>query len=187
MTWGHGLLALFDDLEQQAEGLHLAERAAEVGELSRVEYAEVTLAARVHGSLGRRVRIELLGGRLVAGALERAGSDWMLVRDRTDASWLVSLEAIAGAGGLTGRAIVEEARGLTARLSLRSALRRVADDQREVVVHRRDGSTVDGVLGRVGRDFVEVRSLAQGTGRDATAEWASLTPYAAVSAIQERR
>ena len=46
MSWHESMFAVFDDLEQQAEGLHLAERDAEVADLTLAEYTRVTLAAR---------------------------------------------------------------------------------------------------------------------------------------------
>ena len=55
MSWEQRLLAVFDDLEQQAEGLALAERDAAVEELSRAGYAEVELAARLHAATGNEL------------------------------------------------------------------------------------------------------------------------------------
>ena len=58
-----GCLELFDDLEQQAEGLALAERDARVAERCRAEYAEVDLVARLHASVGTPVQVEVRGRR----------------------------------------------------------------------------------------------------------------------------
>ena len=72
MRWEERLLDLFDDLEQQAEGLALAERDALVAEQSRSEYAAVALADRLHASVGTRLLLDVggfgaLDGRLVRG------------------------------------------------------------------------------------------------------------------------
>ena len=44
MSWEESMFAVFDDLEQQAQGLHLAERDAEVADLTVAEYSRVSLA-----------------------------------------------------------------------------------------------------------------------------------------------
>ena len=52
-TWAadQAVLALLDDLEQQAEGLHLRSRDFEVAERSVGEHAQVTLMARWHAAI----------------------------------------------------------------------------------------------------------------------------------------
>ena len=59
MRWEERLLDLFDDLEQQADGIALAERDALVAEQSRAEYAAVTLADRLHASVGTRLLLDV--------------------------------------------------------------------------------------------------------------------------------
>jgi hypothetical protein len=157
-----GLLAMvFEDLEQQAEGLALAERDAELADRSRAEYAQVTLAARVHASLGRPVLLELLGAGPVRGTLARAGTDWCLVADdcgpgAPEQEWLVRLGALRGAQGLSERAVAPEARPAVARLGFGSALRRLGEGGAELVLCHVDGSRSQAAVVRVGSDFVEV-------------------------------
>ena len=62
MSWEESMFAVFDDLEQQAEGLHLVERDAEVADLTMAEYSRISLGARLHASLGRDLRVRLVGG-----------------------------------------------------------------------------------------------------------------------------
>lgn len=179
---GEHFFALFDDLEQQAEGIHLAEREAEVGELAVGEYAGVTLAARLHGARGGSISLRLTGGDVLQGRLVRVGADWLQLDDRTGASWLVATAAVTGVGGLERRAVTEEALPVTARLSLRSALRAVSAVGSDVVVRLVDGSRLEGVLGRVGQDFVEVLGRrAEGPGR------AEAVPLRALLAVREQR
>ena len=52
MGWEETMFAMFDDLEQQAEGLHLTGRDADVAELTMAEYSRISLGARLHASLG---------------------------------------------------------------------------------------------------------------------------------------
>ncbi len=57
MSWEASMVALFEDLEQQAAGLRLAERDAEVAELTLAEYSRISLGARLHASLGHDLRL----------------------------------------------------------------------------------------------------------------------------------
>ena len=155
MRWEERLLELFDDLEQQAEGLALAGRDAEVAELSRAEYARVDLAARLHASVGRSVRLAVTGLGLVQGRLAGVGDGWCLLSNGP-AEWLVRTPAIRSARGLSPQSRPPLARPVTARLGLPSALRGVAEAGSGVVVHHLDGTCRRGRLARVGADFVEL-------------------------------
>jgi hypothetical protein len=144
-----------EDLEQQAVGLHLRDRDDEVDQLGQAEYAEVDLVARLHGSVDGALRLTLVDGLRIEGLLVSAGADFGVVEDDHN-SWLVRTAAIARAHGLTGRAVSEPARHVLARLRLTSMLRRLADDSLAVRVHLDGGDRLEGVVGRVGRDFFEL-------------------------------
>lgn len=159
MRWEEKLLDLFEDLEQQAAGLHLAERDAEIADRSRSEYAGVTLVSRLHGSVDEVVTLDVIGVGVLEGTLLRVGADWCLVRSSPSGhEWIVALAAVKRAGGLTDRAVNERARSVVARLGLGSALRGVADTHAVIVVHHVDGTQGRGRLARVGADFVELAS-----------------------------
>jgi hypothetical protein len=176
--WEQSVLGMLDDLEMQAEGLQLAERAVEVGELSVAHYAEVELVGRLHGSVGRTVRVGTLDGLELHGRLTATGADWVLVSDQHGGVAFVQLTAVAVLGGLAPSALPEAARPLTARLTLRSALRGLAEDRRQCILHLRGGRTLDGNLIRVGADFAVVRQ--SGTGEQLT------VPLAAIAVIRGR-
>lgn len=158
MSWEARLLHLFDDLEQEAEGLALSARDAEVAELSRAQYAEVDLGARLHAALGRSVEFELVGAGPVAGRLSRVGRGWALVdpAGMTGQEWVVNLSALVTVRGLSGRATVEAARGIGTRVGIGSALRRIAEARDPVVLAAVDGSVRRGRLAKVGADFIEL-------------------------------
>jgi hypothetical protein len=172
MRWRDRLGDVLDDLEQQAEGLALAARDAEVAEQSRAEYARVDLAARLHGSLGRQLRLGVVGVAALEGILSGVGAGWLLV-DVGPAEWLVPASAVLWLRGLADRGVPAEARPLTTRLGLASALRRLAEAQGEVLLHRADGTLARGTLARVGADFVELRV------RDT-----EVVPFAALAAVR---
>ncbi len=162
MGWERSVLALLDDLEQQAAGLHLVERDLEVADRSRAEYAQVTLASRLHAAVGRDVRLTLLGGLTLTGTLARTGADWLLLRDPqpgggADREWIVRQQALSVLQGASARAVTDDALGVLRRLTLRSVLRRLADEDADCLFHLVDGSRLDGRLLRLGADFAEVR------------------------------
>ena len=158
MSWERQLLDLFEDLEQQAAGLDLAARDAEVAELERAEYAGVDLAARWHDSVGQVVRLTVLGVGPVTGRLAQVGDGWCLLRGDTPPGeeMLVVLSAVTVVRGLSARAVPPHARSVLTRLGLGSVLRRVAEDQQIVDVGRIDGGRARGRVARVGADFVEL-------------------------------
>lgn len=168
---------VFDDLEQQADGLMLGERDAEVAEQTRAEYARVDLAGRLHASTGRPLRVVLLGVGALEATLVRVGEGWCLLETGPTA-WVVPVAALVSVRGLPDRAVEQASRPITSRLGLASALRGVAQARQQTVVHRRDGSVVPGPLGRVGADFVE---LGSGAGRLASLE---VVPFAAIAAVR---
>ena len=150
------LQGVLDDLEMQAEGMHLADRAVEVDELSTAQDAEIELVARALASIGRDVRVSLDGPE-VRGRLSAVGADWLCVDHPAGGASFVHLRHVVMITGLADGAVPGPARPITARLSLRSVLRRIADEQRSCAMHLSGGGMLQGDLVRVGADFVEVR------------------------------
>lgn len=159
MDWDERLFAFLDDLEQQAEALYDADRAGELADRSRSEYAGVGLANRLMASVDAQVTLDLVGMGPVRGVLQRVGPDWCLVHGATQ-DWVIRLAAVASVDGASARAVPEIAWSPVARLGLGSALRRLADTGQPCRLHATDGTMRDGVLTRVGRDFVEVVTSA---------------------------
>jgi hypothetical protein len=179
MGWEASMFALFDDLEQQAEGMHLAGRDADVADLGAAEYSRVNLAARLHASVGLELRVRLVGGHVVGGRLARLGEDWLLLVDRT-AEWVVRHDGIATISGLARRADHEETWSVLDRLTLRTVLRGLSGAQEHCLVRFVDGKQVEGRVGRVGSDFFE---LHVGEGQDTSVQ---VVPVAPVTAFQGR-
>jgi len=151
-----GLLDVFEDLEQQAAGMHLSERDAELADRARGEYATVAFASRVHASLGRQVVLTLSGGEVVEGRLTQAGVDWcVLVPSGGQAARLVRLAVVVAAQGLSARAVPEAARPAAARLGFGSALHRLVGDSPVVHIAPVAGGSLAVRVVRIGADFVE--------------------------------
>ncbi len=177
MAWEEDLFGFLDDLEQQAEALYDAERAPELADRSRAEYQQVPLAARLMASLDCDLTLHVTGVGAVRGRLERVANGWCLLAG-TSQDWVVRLPALAAVDGASDRAVPEVAWSPVARLGLGSALRRLADAGERCVVHRLDGGRHDGVVVRVGQDFVE---LAEGEQRRLT-----LVAFETIAAVQSR-
>ena len=173
------MFGVFEDLEQQAEGLHLVERDAEVASLSVAEYARVSMGARLHASLGRDLRVRLLGGHQVAGRLTRVGEDWMLLVGG-GTQWIVRYDGVTGLAGLSARADSEETWSVMDRLTLRAVLRRLSGVSEPCLVHFVDDHRLEGRVSRVGRDFFEIYV---GDGPERTVQ---VVPLTAVAALQGR-
>ena len=186
----HGAFAeLFEDLEQQASGLHLADRDAEVADRARGEYATVTLADRVHASLGRSVRLVLGGGLVVQGDLTQAGTDWCLLADTAThlgsaRESVVRLGAVVSLSGPSVRAVPQSARPAVAGLGFAAAARRLAGRLTEVEVCSVAGTRQSARVVRVGADFLEVTDLGEGPAEAAGATL--LVPFVAVAALRSR-
>ncbi len=148
------LSALFDDLEQQAEAAFAVERDLEVADRAQAEYAQVDLASRLMASVGQEVSLRVAGIGPVSGTLERVADDWCLLTGDAG-QWVIRLAAILTASGVSSRSVPEAAWPLSAKLSLRSALRGLASGAEPCRLITVDGSSYEARLGRVGADFVE--------------------------------
>jgi hypothetical protein len=179
MGWEESMFAVLDDLEQQAAGLHLVERDAEVADLTVAEYSRISLGARLHASLGLQLRVRLVGGRQLSGRLARVGKDWILLVDQSG-EWIVRSAGIATLAGLSARADSEETWSVLDRLTLRAVLRRLSIVSEACQVHFVDDQQVAGRVGRVGRDFFE---LCVGEGPDRTVQ---VVPVISVCALRGR-
>jgi hypothetical protein len=155
VSWEEELFGYLDDLEGRAAALYDAERAPEIAERGRAEYQSVTMAARLMASLDLELTLELSGVGPVSGRLARVATGWCLL-EGPGQEWVVRLDAVAATRGASDRAVPELAWPTVARLSLTSALRRLADSGESCSVHLTNGGRHDGDVQRVGADFVEV-------------------------------
>lgn len=176
MRWEDELFALFDDLEGQAAALYDADREAELADRARAEYHHVTLAGRLVASTGSVVDLDVVGVGRVSGELSRVGRDWCLVSGHLQ-DWIVPVAAVQLVLGASERSVPEVAWSPLQRLGLGSALRRLADSGARCVLHLVDGQRHEGMVRRVGQDFVEL--LLPGGAP-------VLASYAALAAVQSR-
>ncbi|GAB2754141.1 hypothetical protein GCM10027020_02760 [Nocardioides salsibiostraticola] len=152
------LFAFLDDLEQQAEALYATERVPELADRSRAEYQQVTLAGRLMASVGHDVTLGVTGVGPVTGRLERVSASWCRVSGSTT-EWIVAVTHIDTVVGASARAIPEIAWSPLTKLGLGSVLRGLAEAGERCVIHGVDGSIRDGVVRRVGQDFLELEEV----------------------------
>jgi hypothetical protein len=178
---------LFHDLEGQLEAADARELAAEVADRTRREAARLRLLDRLRPSLGRPLRLNVLGVGAVAGRLAAVGSQWLLVAGEQARETLVPLQAIVSVSGLGDGAVDPSSSDqVFARLGLGSALRGIARDRVVVTAWLVDGGTVRGTVDRVGADYFE---LAEQHGLGETvrgrASWGVLSvPFPALAAVR---
>ncbi|WP_456845986.1 hypothetical protein [Cellulomonas sp. P5_C6] len=158
--------ALFADMEAQLAAGRLADVRADVAELARAERASVGLDARVLSSVGRPVRVLVVGGDTVEGDLVDATTEWLLVATSPVRRALVPLGAVAAVDGLAEHAAPATG-AVGARLRLGHALRALARD-RVVVRVDAGGAELTGRIERVGADHLDLADVG-GAGRGAWA------------------
>ncbi|WP_300403682.1 hypothetical protein [uncultured Nocardioides sp.] len=163
MAWEEQVFSLLEDLEQQAESMYAVERGSELADRARSEYATVTLAARLAAGVGAPISLEVRGVGRLTGVLERVAAGWLRI-GVAGQEWVVRTSAVVEVRGASPRAVPEVAWSVADRVGVGSALRRLADEAQPCWWHRLDGGRTEGVPVRVGADFLELRSGAQGEG-----------------------
>jgi hypothetical protein len=156
VSWERMVLDVLEDLEQQADGQARVQRDAEVAELARAEYAEVSLESRLHAAVGYELEVTLRGLGRLRGRVARVGDGWLLMERPPGAELVALVPALVGVRGLPARVAPPAVRPVTARLRATSVLRRVSEERDDVVLHRVEGEPLRGPLSRVGSDFVEL-------------------------------
>lgn len=156
--------ALFADLSAQLEAASVAQREADVADLTRAERATVALADRVRAASGARLAVTLLGGERLEGQVLDAAPTWVLLASGPGgAEAVVPLAAVAVVDGLRPAAAPRPGAVLS-RLGLGHVLRAVARD-RAVVRVLTTGGTVVGRVDSVGADHLDVALVHADSGR----------------------
>jgi hypothetical protein len=155
---------LFADLEAQVDALGLAERAAEVAELTRLESSRLDLASRLRPAVGTSITVRCLGGTVLSGRLGAVGPGWLLLDEGAGREALLATAAVTSVAGL-GRLSGAAGSAVDARLGIGQVLRGVARDRSVVRICLTDSTVFDGTLDRVGSDYLELAVHAAGEPR----------------------
>ena len=172
---------LFADLESELASRHGAEQAAETAERSRFELGEVRLADRLAGA-ERPVRVQVCGGGAYTGRVRAVGDGWCVLAE--EAVTLVPLTAVTSVEGLGRVARLPVVDGVTRRLTLAAALRRIARDRSSVRLQLTDGRQLTGTLDAVAADHVELSEHGPDDARRPGAvQRVRCVPFAALAAV----
>ena len=181
--------SLFADMEAQLHAAGQRGLESEANELARLNHAETSLGDRLRGQVGSGIRLTVSGGLQFTGALVHVGSSWLVLNERAR-SVLVPLPAIQLLEGLSRSSSVEKS-SVAKRLGMGSALRALARDRADVVLHLASGSasrTVNGMIDRVGSDFFELAAVPSGEARRASnVRTVYAVPFTAIGALASVR
>lgn len=145
---------LFADLAGQLEAVDTIEREAVVSDLTRAEWATLTLADRLRAVVGSPVAVTLRGGQEVHGQVREVHDDWLLLVS-AGREILVPTSAAEVWRGLGARAAPVPASRVRVPTTLARALREVARDRGIVSIGTTERAYV-GRINRVGRDHVDL-------------------------------
>lgn len=178
--------ALFEDIEAQLDAAERAASDAEIADRVRREQGAVTLADRLRGQLGLVLKLGTAGGEVFNGELTHVGSEWLVLSEST-AEVLVPLAAVRLVEGL-GRNVASERSRVQGALGLGSALRTLARDRASVTVHRMEGGArIEGIIDRVGKDFLEIAAVLPGEPRrSARVSAVYAVPFSGIAAVSSR-
>ncbi len=154
---------LWWDLAAQADQLERDDFDAEVADRTRREQAAVALLDRVRGSMGRLLACQLADGSLLRGVVVGYGADWLALegqaRSGGESAALVPVAAVRGVVGLASAAVPDQAVGaVTARRDLRMVLAGLGEARVPVRVRRAGLENLQGVLVRVGSDYLDLQT-----------------------------
>lgn len=156
--------ALFNDLEAQIAARSVAADESEIADLTRLEQSGVSLADRLRGQTQLTLRIRASGGVVFTGRLSHVGSEWVVLESELSTTLIpfFSIQLIEG----VGRQMRQEHSAVQRRLGLAAALRALARDRARVVIYgASEGVRVEGIIDRVGSNFVEMAAVARGEQR----------------------
>lgn len=178
--------ALFADLEGQLVAEERRELDGEVAERTRRERALVDLGGRLAAAGGRSVRVTLVGGERVDGAVLDHGDGWVLLaRAASGHEVLVPVAAVAV---VTGLPPASAPAGTARRFGLGYALRALARDRATVAVLLRGGGSVVGTIDVVGADHLTLAEHPEGEARRReNVRGLATVPFTALLAVESRR
>lgn len=155
---------LFDDLEGQAVELEMQERDALVDELRDGDWAETSW----RDLLGGRVVVEVLGAGRLEGEVVLV-NEYLVQLSGDRADHVIAAGAVIAVHEAQRRA--DDPSLLGARLGWGQVLRALRDEGEDVRVRLVDGTTREGSVDVVGRDFVRLRTAAS---RDQVVPWTAI-------------
>jgi hypothetical protein len=175
---------LFADLDAQALGLELAERAGEIAERTRHEVGRVSLVDRLLAARDTEVSLAMGPDLHLAGAVRRVGPDWLLLHENAGRESVIALARVTHIRGLSAR-VAPGLGAVASRWDLRMMLRAIVRDRSVVRLHLAQNAVLDGTIDRVAADHLDLAVHAAGEmrRREAVRE-VLVVPLASVVALR---
>lgn len=147
--------AVFEDIEAEWASVERGEIAAEAAELTRAEWAALTLADRLRGARGGAITLHLAWGERCSLRLSAVGEGWLGGETSDNTGLVVPLAAVAVLDGdLSASAGPPSS---ASPVSLAAALRRITRIRATVAVVGAHGTVLgEGTMDRVGRDHFDL-------------------------------
>lgn len=133
---------------------------AQIGDEVALEQGALTLEGRFTAHLGGELRLDLLasgssGPLAVEGTVAHVGAGWlMLTSERSE--FVINIDSVVSATTSSGDSLSTAVSESTRKASWTSLLRRCAQSNRWIVVHRRVGSAISGRVVLAARDHFDV-------------------------------
>ncbi|WAP52740.1 hypothetical protein OL239_05970 [Arthrobacter sp. ATA002] len=155
---------------------------AEVSDRLRTDFAAMDLAARLHGQVGRHLKVDVGLPGSFDGLLGHVGRGWIVLQGRRP-----TVVALDHAVLIAGMDRFSAADAPAARLGLASALRGLSRDRAAVQVYlagQPPAAALDGSIDRVGKDYFELSLTPRGEPRrPGSVLGAGIVPLRAVAAV----
>jgi hypothetical protein len=178
--------ALFEDLESQLFAAEQSGDASEIADRVRREQGGLELADRLRAQLGLILKLGTIGGAVFNGELTHVGSEWVVLSDSAMET-VVPMNAVRFVEGM-GRHASSGSSRVHQALKLGSALRTLARDRAHVAIHTVDGGApLEGIIDRVGKDFLELAAVMPGEPRRvARVSAVYAVPFTGIAAVSSR-
>jgi hypothetical protein len=125
-----------------------------VSQLAQAEWAQIALADRLCGSMGRQLTVVALDGSRHEGKLVEVGDDWLLLASG-DTDTMLVLSAVTTVSGVGDPAVSSDGMRVSFP-SVNSLWREWCRARRHTRIALADGSVLAGRVVRVGRDTLDV-------------------------------
>lgn len=164
----------------------VAEAESEISERARMELGAVGLQDRLRSQHGKHLIFDLGAAGTVEGVLQQSGKGWAALEHQRG-QVLAVLQHVASIRGMDRYASPHAG---SVRLGLASALRSIARDRSTVTVRfggAAAGNAVDGIIDRVGSDFLELAAVPDGLARrNGNVTGVYVLPMESVAAVLSR-
>lgn len=152
---------VFQDYEARLASIRQQEVEADAREQYIAEFSKVQLLDRLAAQTGMSLVVATLDGRKWSGEVESVGLGWFQMKS-DDSSVLIPTSMVLWCDGENSRSLANTS-SLTRSLSYAFALRALVRYRLSARIFLEGGYEIDGMLERVGADFIEIKMRQKST------------------------